>query len=258
MPNFIKTINLSVGYDDEIINDINIEFKKGEFIGIIGKNGCGKTTLLRGILSNAKIYKGTVMVDDIEFNKLSIKKRANYIAMLPQKTDILTGISVKDVVEMGLYPKNTIFNTISQVQRLQVVNAVRKFGIEHLLNENCANLSEGQKQLVHLARLFVQNAPFLLLDEPDASLDFQNRHNLLSILAQMTKSQEYSVMMIVHDPSVALRWCDKIYIMDKGTICDMIDLRKNDLSEIQQKLRKIYNTLTVKYDKEQKIYWCFM
>jgi len=245
--------NLSAGYEKPIVEQISFSAKSGEIIGILGRNGCGKTTLLRGITGTNRRFGGSVFVNGMDCTKLSVRRQASHISMLPQRTEILDGILAREVLEMGLYPRGNIFHDVRKKEQNRLLEIAERLGISELLDKDCGKLSQGQRQLVLLARVMVQDAQVLLLDEPDSALDFYNTHSLFSNLRAMIRKTDKTAVIVLHDPELALRWCDRLFILHKGQLAKEISCHA-DIQELQNTFRILYPEIKLK--NETRISFC--
>ncbi len=251
MGEVLKIENLCVGYKDIVVHNVCVCAFAGETIGIIGLNGSGKSTLLGGISGVAKVFSGDVFVNGINQNRLSIKKRAKFISKYSQRTSIATGLLAWQIIEMGLYAEDNLLKSTSSQKAQKVLLYAKMFGIEHLLQTECQKLSEGQRSLVFLAKTAAQNTHVVLLDEPDSSLDYINTHKLFSIMSNLIKTQKKVGVFVLHDPTLALNWCDKILILHEGVIKDLIETQKDDAFSCQKKLSIIYPDILVLQEDAQ-------
>ena len=142
-------------------------------------------------------------------------------------------------------------------ERERVQTAAARFGIESLLETDCAALSEGQRQLVQLARVTVQEAPVLLLDEPNSALDFENTHRLFSELRRFARKDGRAVLTVLHDPALALRWCDRLMLLTDGCLSETISVADSPLEELQSFLRRLYPSLRLGRDGKSGAFFCF-
>ena len=136
--------------------------------------------------------------------------------------------------------------------------AAESLGIGELWGKDCALLSEGQRQLVQLARALAQDAPLLLLDEPTSALDPENAQLLFHQLRWLTQSQNKAALAVVHDPALALRWCDRLYCMREGGLTGGICPTESSPQQIQDFLRQIWPQILVKKDKETGLFYSLL
>ncbi len=240
--------DLTVGYERPVVHEISFTADSGEIVGILGRNGYGKTTLLRGIMGGVTCFSGEILVDGVPCRNLPAKKRARYLSVLPQQTEIMGGILAREVIEMGRYPYGGLFGDIGEAGKRLIEETAETLDITNLLESDCGKLSQGQRQLVLLARLFVQDTPVMLLDEPDASLDFYNTHILFSTLSTMIREQQKAAILVLHNPELALQWCDRLVILKHGRIAAELRPATADERETEDALRLLYENIQVRRD----------
>lgn len=138
--------------------------------------------------------------------------------------------------------------------RAMVRAAAERFGVAELLDRDCAQLSDGQRQLVHLARLAVQDAPILLLDEPNSALDFENTGLLFRRVRELVETGERTALIVLHDPALALRWCRRLLLLDGGRLVDDVATEGMGAEALQAVLRQLYPTIQVRRDEGGRFY----
>ena len=175
---------------------------------------------------------------------------------MPQRPQLLPGLRAREVLEMGRYPWTGPLRPAGEDGRRRVAQAARQFGLEELLDTDCAALSEGQRQMVHLGRAVVQDAPVLLLDEPNSALDFYNTQLLFQTVGELIRTQHKAGLVVLHDPALALTWCRRLLLLRQGELVGEICPREATEGEIQAILRRIYPDICVKRDKDSGAYWC--
>lgn len=239
----INNLNVSYG-KKQIIRNAGFSLKSGEFTALLGLNGSGKTTLMRGICGLKKASSGSCSWEGVNILELNEKQRANLISYIPQRHSIVYNTPVIDVVMMGFNASMHFFQSPGKKHRQKASQVLQKLGIEALTDDNFLHLSEGQKQLVILARALIQNAPILLLDEPDSALDFVNRNLVLSKIRDTIHLEGKCGLITMHDPNFALQYCDRLLLMYDGHIQDEIYLN-SDSSVIKDKLSRIYGDIDI-------------
>ena len=242
---FFEVRHLSAGYGDkEIIREICFEVEPHTLTALIGPNGCGKTTLLKSIVNLLK-YQGNCMLHGEALKELNIRKLARKISYIPQRSGIHMSMSVLDVVVMGFNPVLKLLERPNQKQKKKAKEAIASVGLLAYMDKDYLTLSEGQKQLVLLARTMIEDTDLLILDEPDSALDFQNRYLILNILKQMTDKEEKAGILCLHDPAIALEFCQQIVVMKEGKIIDILYPQTDSLERMEHALRRIYGNVTL-------------
>jgi iron complex transport system ATP-binding protein len=215
----IKVKNLTAGYGEKIIlNNINLHIKKGSMCALLGKNGSGKTTLFRCINNSIKPKSGDILVENENILELKHSKIAKLISMVPQKTHSVFSYSVLDMVLMGEGARLKSWQAPKEEAYVRATKALGEIGIAHLKEQYYNELSGGEQQLVLLARAIMQDTPVMLLDEPISHLDFYNQYKVMDIMKEITSKKGVTVVIILHDPNVAVNYCDDVVMMDRGRI----------------------------------------
>jgi len=214
MTNSIEVINLSKSYKSkQAVNNINFKINENEIVGLLGPNGCGKTTTIGMMLGLLKPTKGQVLINgmDIEKNKISLLHKMNFISPyieLPKKLTVRQNL----VVYGKLY---NVHNLKEQIDYLS-----NKLRLNKLLNNITGELSSGQKNRVSLAKALINNPTILLLDEPTASLDPETGDFVRTFLENYKKENKISVLLASHNMDEVKRLCGSILMMKDGTIVD--------------------------------------
>lgn len=199
-----------------VFEDVSIEVRSGELVGLIGPNGSGKSTLLRvlfGMLPSAgEIHLGAHPITN--FSRREIARRATLTA---QDTRIGFDFTVRDIVAMGRAPHLGRFAAERTADREAIAQAMRLTGTENLSSRLVTELSGGERQRVHLARALAQETSLLLLDEPTANLDLSHQFESLSIVKAMAEAGK-GVLIAIHDLSLAARFCNRLLLLAGGTI----------------------------------------
>ncbi len=201
-----------------ILTNISTEFEKGYFYGILGPNGCGKTTLLNILSGISDNQEGKVLFGNEEINIWTIKQRAKKIAYVHQKKDTLEfDFSVRDIIIMGRYAYLSRFNPISLDDNKVVDDIINEMGIDNIKDKSYLKLSGGEQQKVTIARAIAQEADILLLDEPTSHLDINYQIELMEFFRKLV-SKGIIVIAVLHDLNLATQFCDKLVLMKKGRI----------------------------------------
>jgi len=197
------------------LSHINLEIKKGEFIGILGSNGSGKTTLLKVLDGLFKDFQGTVKLDGVNVKKMSPKDIYRKVGLIFQNPDDqLFAASVFDDVAFG--PINMGFPEKDVVHR--VTEALKTVEMDGYAKKSIHNLSFGQKKRVCIAGLLAMGHEVLLLDEPTAGLDPMGEYRMMSLLTKLNKDKSVTILMATHNVDFIPLFLDRLYILSKGRI----------------------------------------
>ena len=248
----IEKLNYSYG-KKEVLKELSLNIDENKLTGIIGPNGCGKSTLAKNIIRyiNGKFEYFKIM--DIDIRQLSHKKIAQLISYIPQKSTIISNISVFDYVLLGRFPllKNS-WDNYSEKDYEIVENNISLLNIEELRDRNVETLSGGELQKALLARALAQEAKILLLDEPTSALDLNNAVEFMKILKNISIKKEISVIIIIHDLNLASLFCDSLIILKDGKF-----IEKGSPKEVinEENIKSVYNLeCKVCYNENDKPY----
>ena len=210
----LEIIDLSKNYDTkEAVRDISFKVNENEIIGILGPNGCGKTTTIGMILGLLKPTKGKVLINGIEIEKQRVEllNELNFISPyieLPKK------LTVKQNLE--------VYGRLYDVKKLgiKIDYLCEKLRLNEFINKITGELSSGQKNRVSLAKSIINDPSVLLLDEPTASLDPETGDFVRSFLEEYQKEKKTSILLASHNMAEVERLCSSVLMMNKGSIID--------------------------------------
>ncbi|SDT84639.1 type I secretion system permease/ATPase [Desulfobacula phenolica] len=203
--------------DQVLLKGVSFELKPGEFLGVIGPSGAGKTTLCRLLLGIWPSLGGKVYLDGKDIFSWNKEELGQYIGYLPQEIELFPGTVEQNIARLGTVDREQVENTLDICGIKDMVDSFPQ-GLEtQLEGENGLRLSGGQKQKIGLARAMYKNPKFLVLDEPTSNLDEQGEQQLLAALASMKKHNGCTCIMVTHKPSL-LHSMDKILVMRDGQI----------------------------------------
>lgn len=238
--------NTWAGYGNrKVVRGVSLSIRQGEFCALLGLNGSGKTTLLKALCGLLPMDEGRCLVGGLDCTGFNEYKRARYISYIPQRYSKMQGVTVLDAVLMGCNPHLTLFASPSAADGQRAKSLLDKMGVSQLIHEDFARISEGQKQLVILARTLLQDAPVMLMDEPDSALDFLNRHKMLGRIRQLIQEEGKAALVTLHDPNFALAYCHRIFLLQEGKIVDQFSLAKASAEDIRRCLAKVYGDIVM-------------
>lgn len=215
----LKVEHISGGYDQTpILHDISFQVNKGEFLGILGPNGCGKSTLIKMISGILKPASGKVLIDGVPIEKLAPRELAKKMTVLPQIQGNAFSATVRETVEIGRYPhQRGIFSTWSEEDEKAVIKAMELTDVKKYQDTNLDFLSGGERQRVFIAQALAQSSELLLLDEPTNHLDLESIQALNNGLIAF----KGAMIFTSHDHQFIQTIANRIIeIQDDGSIID--------------------------------------
>ncbi len=247
MSGLLVVDGVTAGYEGRaVLHDVHIEVGQGEFCALLGRNGSGKTTLLKAICGLIPAQSGHCLVEGLDCTGLHERKRARYISYIPQRHSKLQGVTVLDTALMGYNPHLPFLGSPTQAERKRAEDILDQLGVKGLADCDFAKLSEGQKQLVILARTLVQNTPVMLMDEPDSALDMPNRHAILQTIGKLIAREQKAGLVTLHDPNAALQYCHKIFLLQDGEVAGVLTLtEETSAEEVAAALSRVYGDIEV-------------
>lgn len=200
-----------------VLAGLSLALPAGCLTGIVGPNGCGKSTLLRVIDGVLEPAAGEALVEGDALDSLSARERAERIALLPQihRTPSMT---VEALVSCGRYAHMGLFGGLTEQDRQVVAESMRVAGVEHLAHKAARALSGGERQRAFIAMVLAQRARTVLLDEPTTYLDPRAALDVMRLTRGLVHEQGMTGAVVIHDLPLALRFCDRIAVMDSGHI----------------------------------------
>lgn len=210
--------NVSFSYKNKnILNNISFNVKEGEFIGLIGPNGTGKSTLLRTITDTISINSGKILINGKDNKSINPKERAKLIAVVPQRFDIEFDFSVRDIIAMGRNPYLNFNDKESKKDNMLIDKAMELTNTSIFKNRIFNTLSGGEQQMVLIARAIAQDTEIILLDEPTSALDLYHQLEVMNIITELNKKGK-TIIAVLHDLNLASRFCNRLILLNHGEI----------------------------------------
>tara|TARA_Y100000588_G_scaffold386362_1_gene481767 strand:- start:1575 stop:2879 length:1305 start_codon:yes stop_codon:yes gene_type:complete len=212
----VKDLTVSIT-GTKIIDSISFSLTRGETLGVVGANGSGKTTLIRSIAGLLKPDVGTIRVQGVDGSDLGHRDRARIISYMPQQVQSHP-FTAFEAVLMGRYPHLGRLQLEGVEDREIAFSAMRRTGTESFADRRLDTLSGGERQRVVMARVLAQQPQILLMDEPTASLDLEFQILAMDLINDEVAKRNSGAIVILHDLSLAARFCDRILLMQNGEL----------------------------------------
>ncbi len=198
--NIIEITGVSFKQDSSrILEDINLEIKRGEFLGIIGPNGAGKTTLLKIMLGLIKPTSGTIKLFGEDIHHFKDRYKIGYIPQHALNYDANFPVNVFEVISMGRFSRKGLFKNLGK-EDMQVIDDVLEIvGMKEYKNRRIGELSGGQQQRVFIARALASQPELLILDEPTIGVDIAGQKEFYDFLEKLNKEKKITLVLVTHD-----------------------------------------------------------
>lgn len=212
-----RDVEFTYGDGTVVLQKVGLELKGSEILGILGPNGSGKTTFVKCLNRILTPAQGSILLNGEETRAMKRKDVARKMGFVPQtsESDIASPL-VYDVVMMGRRPHMTWQYTEDDDRRVWEI--MSEFDVAHLASKHFNELSSGQTQRVLIARAVAQDAEVLLLDEPTSNLDVRYQMEVMNIIRGIVDSRDVSACAIIHDLDLAMKYCDKVVLLNDGAI----------------------------------------
>lgn len=236
----VKDVEFSYGRK-EVLKGISFEAGNGEVIGILGQNGCGKTTLLKCINGSNTPTSGCVYLDGEDTSQMSKKDIAKKMAFVMQTASMTFPFTVFETVMMGRYAHQSSLSSDNDEDIEAVYQAMRDTGVLEFKDRPISELSGGERRRVLIARALAQEPEVLLLDEPTLHLDINHQFDLLELVRRLADEKGLLVLIVTHDLILAARYCDKMILVEKGVIMDIGETKAVATAE---NFREVFEIIT--------------
>jgi len=240
MQNILEVVGLSKIYDKkEAVIDISFTLKKNQIVGLLGPNGCGKTTTIGMILGLLKPTKGKILINgnDIEKKRINSLEKLNFISPYIELPKKLT-------VRQNLEVYGRLYDVTNLTQKINDLS--EKLRLNEIINKITGELSSGQKNRVSLAKSIINDPEVLLLDEPTASLDPETGDFVRNFLEVYKKENQTSILLASHNMSEVERLCSSVFMMKSGSIIDQGNPKELIKKHGRKNMEEVFLKLTRK------------
>ena len=216
-----KAHHLCIGYrtgkKEKIVHsDLNFELRAGELTCLLGANGAGKSTLLRTLSASQPALGGELLLMDKPLSEYTEKERSRTIGVVLTDRTFAGGLTVYELIGLGRQPHTGFFGRLSKEDHRLIQEAMEQVRIAHKARNYVAELSDGERQKVMIAKALVQECPLIILDEPTAFLDVVSRIEIMYLLHRLASEQNKAILLSTHDIEQALVLSDKLWLLTKG------------------------------------------
>ena len=204
--------------DAPVLRDVSLRAEPGDMIGVIGPNGCGKTTLLRALSGLLPLRAGRVMLQERDIRDMRPREIARTIAVVSQDPVVDFSFDVREVVLMGRTPHIGRLGWETKQDLDVVQKAMEYLDVAQLGDRPITEISGGERQRVFIAMALAQEPKLLLLDEATSHLDIDHQIGILDLIRERNRKEGLTVLLVSHDLNLAAEYCDKLLLMHKGRV----------------------------------------
>lgn len=210
----IRFQSLSLGYGSRILIDsLSATVKSGELTALVGRNGTGKSTLLRAITGLGERKGGDILLGDKSIDSLSTAELATMVAFVTTDKVRIANLRCRDVVALGRAPYTNWIGRMQEQDEEIVMRSMELVGMSDYADKTMDRMSDGECQRIMIARALAQQTPIILLDEPTAFLDMPNRYELCTLLQRLAHEEQKCILFSTHELDIALALCDSIALI---------------------------------------------
>jgi iron complex transport system ATP-binding protein len=221
--NILSTSNLSIGYQSKkekntIAKNLNLTFEEGKLISLVGGNGIGKSTLLRTITGIQKPLAGSVLLKEIEIHNYESLALAQNLSLVLTEKLPPSNLSVFELIALGRQPYTNWLGKLSAEDLEKINQAIMLTHIEHLIDKKHHEISDGQLQIVLIARALAQDTPLIILDEPTTHLDLFHKVSVFKLLKKLSQETNKCILFSTHDIDLAIQLSDEMIVMSESSV----------------------------------------
>ena len=211
--------DLRIGYEKPINEtSLNGTFHLGNLVVLLGRNGTGKTTLLRTMANFLKPIDGNILIEGSDVNELSAKQFARKVSIVTTERIQTPYLKVYDLIALGRYPYLGFLGKLHDNDHQSIQMILDDLAIAYLKDKYITSCSDGEQQMVMLARALAQDTAIILLDEATAHLDFINRIKIFQTLQKLAKKNNKLIFMATHDLEISLKYADNVLLFHNGRV----------------------------------------
>ena len=211
----IQLHDFSIGYGERtLLHEVEAAIPKGSLTALIGRNGTGKSTLLRAIAGLNRRYTGEILLDGRDISDMRADEMARTLAFVTTERTRIANLKCEDVVAVGRAPYTNWIGRMQDADREIVAWSLASVGMSDYARRTMDKMSDGECQRIMIARALAQSTPVILLDEPTSFLDLPNRYELCSLLARLAHDEGKCIFFSTHELDIALSLADSIALID--------------------------------------------
>ena len=245
----IQLSNISLAFGERtLIEGATTRFECGEMVALLGRNGTGKSTLLRAIAKLGEVAQGEIIVDGKAISEIDIRTFARLVAFVNTERIDIDSMRAYDLVAIGRSPYTDWMGRLTKEDREIIERSMQITGVDKLADRMVETLSDGECQRVMIARALAQDSPVILLDEPTAFLDLPNRYELCMLLSRLAHNEGKLIVFSTHELDIALTLADSIALVDTPRLVHMPTSKMISSGNLE----RLFNSEHISFDAATK------
>ena len=249
--NILQADHLSIGYQSKkestvIAKDLNLKLQKGTLVCLLGKNGIGKSTLLRTLTKVQPKLSGDIKIQNADIDDIDINQLAKNISLVLTEKIPPSNLTVYELIALGRQPYTNWLGTLTSQDKKHINFAIEQTHLHNLIHKRCDELSDGQLQRVMICRALAQDTNIIILDEPTAHLDIQHKIETFKLLHNLAEQLDKTILISTHEVQLALQMADILWLMtDQGLITGTPDtlIENNNINQL-------FDSNIIRFDKK--------
>lgn len=193
------------------------KFEAGDFVALIGPNGAGKTTLFNTILGLQKEIKGDVLFEGQPLRAIKREKKVEILSFVPSKFFGIEHLTVYDLIALGRSPYTNLLNRLTEKDHQCIEDVIQQLDLTALKDKDTLSLSDGERQIAMIGKALAQKSKLMILDEPTAFLDYNNRRKIMHLLKELAQNNKQLIFISSHDIELCFEYCNRIIAIDNKT-----------------------------------------
>lgn len=211
----VQLTDFTIGYDRKsLLSDVNTSFRSGTLTALLGRNGTGKSTLLRALAGLNSHYNGTISLFGTDMRRMSAQSLSRTLSFVSTTRQRIAAMRCRDIVALGRAPYTNWSGNLTAADRRIVDDALQATGMSAFADRDINSLSDGECQRIMVARALAQETPIMLLDEPTGFLDLPNRYELGRLLARLAHDRGKCVVFSTHELEIAMKTADNLAVIE--------------------------------------------
>ena len=251
MKDFLQVRKLAIGYKGKRIAE-NVDLRlNGGVTALIGRNGVGKSTLIKTLTGNLKPLEGEIEICGKPLGEYDLKALSKTVSLVATDFNQAGGLRLHELVALGRIPYTGKFGKLDKNDKDKIEAAIEKVGLTHKKDAFVAELSDGERQKGNIARGLVQETPLIIMDEPFSFLDVASRLEMMEIMRELTDSEKMTILYSTHEVTEALKSADRIWLMSRGEVKEGSPTEIIDSGAIEM----LFDNPRIKFDIEKESFY---